>query len=71
MHPSSSIVIEERNFSVNSTMSSTLACFMKAEIWVHKSCAVIFIDCLASTTNQSNNIVIEEPELSLCRLRSS
>ena len=34
---------------------------MKAEIRIHKSCATIFIDHLASRMNQSNNIVIEEP----------
>ena len=39
------------------------ACFVKAEIWNHKSHPVIFIDHLASTMNQSSNI--KEPKFSV------
>ena len=37
-----------------------MACFVKAEIWINKSCAAIFTDQLASTMNQYSNIVIDE-----------
>ena len=52
-------------------MSLILACFVKAQIWTYKSHAAILIGHLASTTNPSSNIIIEEHELSVCTTRNS
>ena len=69
--PSSRIVTEESNFILMQLQVQYALCFMKAEIWIHKSRVAIFINYLASTMNQSCNTIIEEPKLSFCATRSS
>ena len=71
MNPSSSIVIEECKFFSMQLWVPISAYFVKAKIWIHKSCVAIFINHLTSTTNESSNTVIEEPKLSFSAARSS